>query len=512
MAAASATSRLVVELNRSRDREFAMMYATSSGARYELIKVWYRPIRSAPPSISSIWRLFSIKTEMWSPRRIPAARRKCATWLQRASYCANVTTSPVLPMMIAGWSGWSRACWRANMRFPSRARPFLQTLRDDGQQQVGPLVGAAREGRGAAVDVGGAVGRVVVQEDAVAPHRHAVAGRPGTVAGELEVASLDGHRQPVAGRNDDRGGPDLDVERDALAGCERLGPVVRVPGPVGQAALGVGGALRGPQPAHADHPGRVEAADERDVPAAGVQDAQGQEEVGVGGAGRHDEPGRGGPGDLGFLGERLGGERQAIAQGLEVRPGRAGGRRRGQGARAGIQVEPGPPGPGQRPLVFLALLEAAVDQPGVELDRWLAVPAGVLVVQEIAEEPLLQGHAVVGVKLGEVLVAVDLQPLAGRSGARVALEVAPGVQMMGPVGRREHRDGDLLQFGRTLPVELVVERVGQQFGRRVAAVGGEFAGRQDLVPGDRLAGVRVPLTAPAAAKLDRRHLDRVPGG
>jgi len=34
MAAASATSRLAVELNRSRDREFAMMYATSSGARY----------------------------------------------------------------------------------------------------------------------------------------------------------------------------------------------------------------------------------------------------------------------------------------------------------------------------------------------------------------------------------------------------------------------------------------------------------------------------------------------
>ncbi len=81
------------------------------------MSVKYRPARSAPPSIMSIRGLFSMNTATWSPRCSPAARRNCATRLQPASYAAKVTVSPEPAMMIAGWSGWSIACWRAN-KFP----------------------------------------------------------------------------------------------------------------------------------------------------------------------------------------------------------------------------------------------------------------------------------------------------------------------------------------------------------------------------------------------------------
>ena len=126
---------------------------------------------------------------------------------------------------------------------------------------------------------------------------------------------------------------------------------------------------------------------------------------------------------------------------------------------AGVQVELGPAGPGERPLLLRAQFEAAVDVSDVEVDRRLPVPAGVLALQEVPEEPLLQGHAVVGVELGEVFEAVDLQPLVVRGDTGIALETAAGVQMVGPVGRRQHRDGDLLQIRRALSVVLVVEGV-----------------------------------------------------
>src|SRR5271165_4088176 len=55
-----------------------------------------------------------MKTAMWSPRRSPASRKKCATRLPRASYSPKVTVSPDEAMMMAGLSGWAMACCRAN--------------------------------------------------------------------------------------------------------------------------------------------------------------------------------------------------------------------------------------------------------------------------------------------------------------------------------------------------------------------------------------------------------------
>jgi hypothetical protein len=80
--------------------------------------------------------------------------------------------------------------------------------------------------------------------------------------------------------------------------------------------------------------------------------------------------------------------------------------------------------------VLRAQLEAPVDVPDVELHGRLLVPAGVLAGEEVSEEPLLQRDAVVGLELGEVLKAVDFQPLVFRGDAGVALEVAAGVEVM----------------------------------------------------------------------------------
>ena len=60
------------------------------------------------------------------------------------------------------------------------------------------------------------------------------------------------------------------------------------------------------------------------------------------------------------------------------------------------------------------------------------MPTGVLALQEVTEEPLLQRHAVVGVELDPVLEAVHLQPFLLARDAEIALEAAAGVQMVAP--------------------------------------------------------------------------------
>ena len=139
--------------------------------------------------------------------------------------------------------------------------------------------------------------------------------------------------------------------------------------------------------------------------------------------------------------------------------------------------------------------------PGVDLDRRLPIPAGVLTFQHLAEEPLLQRDAIVGVELGEVLQPVHFQPLVCRTGPGPGLEVAASVQMVGPVRRRQHRHGDLLGFPGPLPVVRLIQRTGPQFGGRVTAVGGQLRVGQHLRPGDRLSSDRV--RRPLDAGLDR---------
>ncbi len=73
------------------------------------------------------------------------------------------------------------------------------------------------------------------------------------------------------------------------------------------------------------------------------------------------------------------------------------GRLVGQREAAGIEVVLRPLCPGQRPLVLVPLDEPLTRVPDLEQDRWLGAPAGVLTLEEVVEELLLQRHALASI-------------------------------------------------------------------------------------------------------------------
>src|SRR5262249_55875932 len=76
----------------------------------------------------------------------------------------------------------------------------------------------------------------------------------------------------------------------------------------------------------------------------------------------------------------------------------------------------------------------------LQLHLRLLSPAGVLALEEVSEEFLLQGDAVIGVEMRPVLDAVHLEPLLFGGGAHEALEIAARMQSLAaPVGCREQR-------------------------------------------------------------------------
>ena len=75
-----------------------------------------------------------------------------------------------------------------------------------------------------------------------------------------------------------------------------------------------------------------------------------------------------------------------------------------------------------------AVAEPAVDGAHTKHHTGLAVPAVVLALEEVVEEPVLQTDAVVGVELGPVLEAVDLEPLLFGGRLHERLDVASEVQ------------------------------------------------------------------------------------
>src|SRR3546814_12094571 len=94
----------------------------------------------------------------------------------------------------------------------------------------------------------------------------------------------------------------------------------------------------------------------------------------------------------------------------------------------------------------------------VELNRRLLVPAVLLALQEMVEEPLLDADAVVRVEQGPVRSAMHFQPLAPGRGADEALDIAPEMQAVAaPVRRRQKRNSDLVPIGRPPAVIVAVE-------------------------------------------------------
>ncbi len=170
-----------------------------------------------------------------------------------------------------------------------------------------------------------------------------------------------------------------------------------------------------------------------------------------------------------------------------------------------------PLGASDGPFVLGAVDKVAVDGSHSQHHRGLAVPAVVDVFQEVVEKPFLQTDSVVGVELGPVLAAVDLQPFLARRRAQVAFHIASKVPACAaPVARRQKRHRDPVEHRRTFPVEIVVERMGSHVGAVVGSVGGELFIGQSLRAGDEFAGVGADEAALAQAVLNGRGGAPVP--
>src|ERR1700675_361685 len=125
----------------------------------------------------------------------------------------------------------------------------------------------------------------------------------------------------------------------------------------------------------------------------------------------------------------------------------------------------------------------------LELDPRLLSPPGVLALEEVAEELLLEQHAIVRVEVRPVLDPVDLEPLLSRRRAREALEVAARMQTLpSPVGRGEERHLDLRPVGHArAPVLVAGQRVLDAVLVEVATVGAELFFGERRRPGYRAA-------------------------
>ena len=137
--------------------------------------------------------------------------------------------------------------------------------------------------------------------------------------------------------------------------------------------------------------------------------------------------------------------------------------------------------------------------------------AGVLILEKVAEETLLQRLAVIAVKMREVGIAVHLQPFLLRAGAQPTFEISARMQAhAAPIGGRQQGRLDLGEIGGARGVVIVVQPAALRFARRIGAMLGEFLFGQCLGSGDRLAGHQAFGAAVSDAMLHARHLARMP--
>src|SRR5215469_11295533 len=347
-------------------------------------------------------------------------------------------------------------------------------------------------------------------EDPIAAHGDTERRRPWPISSELEVPTADDNTELVSGRDHPRSRPDLDVQGDRHARRERQQLIMGVPGPVGEAAHRVCLAMRSAQPAKASTAARILAADECHVVARRIEYSQRQEQIGIGGRRRNSQMGHCGTGDLESMVERRGPECQAVSEGSEGSAALNGVRLQGETTAGNIQIELRPPSPGERPFALGPLLEAAIDPAYLQEHRRLVCPAGVLAFEEVPEESLLEADTVVGIELHPVLQAVHLEPLLLARRAGVALEVAPGMQVVRPVRGGQHRHGDLLELGTPVQVVAVDEGVLEDRARRIGAVAAQLLLGHRFRPGRKAAGGPVQWTALADAVLNAGDLRLVP--
>src|SRR2546423_182142 len=131
----------------------------------------------------------------------------------------------------------------------------------------------------------------------------------------------------------------------------------------------------------------------------------------------------------------------------------------------------------------------------------------------MAEEFLLQAHAVVRVEVRPVLEAVHLEPLLLRRRAREPFEVAARMQALpAPVGCRKERypDPRPVRYARA-PVGIGGERVLPAVLVEIAPAGAELLLGERRRPGHPVAGHPAAIAAGATAVLHRGDLPGEPG-
>src|SRR5207245_3472102 len=110
-------------------------------------------------------------------------------------------------------------------------------------------------------------------------------------------------------------------------------------------------------------------------------------------------------------------------------------------------------------------------------------------LQEAAEEPLLQTHAVVAVEMREVRIAVHFEPLLLGAGGEEAFVVAARMQALpAPVGGGEQRRLDPPEVDHAAAVVIIDQAPAQRLAGGIGRVPCELRGRVRLRAGDRLAG------------------------
>src|SRR6185503_3237814 len=137
--------------------------------------------------------------------------------------------------------------------------------------------------------------------------------------------------------------------------------------------------------------------------------------------------------------------------------------------------------------------------------------AGVLALEETAEKPFLQPHAVVAIEVREVRIAVYLEPLLLRARGEEAFVVAARMQPLpAPVRGGEQRRLDAPEVDHARAVVVIHQAACARLAAGIRGVLRQHVRRQRLRSRNRLAGdaaLRAPL---ADAVLHAKDLALVP--
>jgi hypothetical protein len=255
----------------------------------------------------------------------------------------------------------------------------------------------------------GSVIGVVMEEWPTSSHLVDKGFDPYSFSWMLIIFSPDRQSNLVPFGHDDAGGPDLHVKLVDLSGRERLFRVMGMIGAVLDAEYRIQFTVRSPEPSLSNGGVRIQGALEDYLVSIRSKNAKDDEKVRVSRRRRYEQLRCERPGDFRFLIQGRAHEGDAVAKGFVFDAALGIDRFRAEAAVGGMEIEPGPPGSGQRPLI-LPPLNKTVKSPDLELHARLGLPVVVEAFQKMIKESLLQGDSIPRIEFGPVFQPVDLKP------------------------------------------------------------------------------------------------------